>query len=1005
MATTTGESSTDRPYKIITLNIAGLITRGFRGKPKLLAEIAHNDNAVIISLTESHLTENIREAEINIPHYTYFRTDRSNQRKKGGVVTYVMSNQDTEVLLSESNSYVEAQIIYIRQIEIVYVNIYRPPACPTTKFNEPLTKINTILNSLHSPTPTIMLTGDLNFPNINWEAESVYGGAGDMRDQAEALLRLAEEHCLTQIINVPTRGDNILDIVMTNNEDIFFELMVQPTHLSDHNIVTLTTNLLSKPFHNDNRKATLTTVGFNDLNYFSDTICWENIKRDLDQVNWEQELKDVSPEVQYKKIILKCKKISEAHVPKKKILALQPNNIPRDRKVLMRKRTKLRRKLRETSNEQRVRRIENKINILEAKLKISVDNEMAKKEAQAISYIKTNPKYFYRYAATKSKTRTSIGPLIDAKGQTVSHPQEIADELMTQYDGVFSIPRQDKVVASPSEFFFTNNDTDYKTDLNFTPTTIQEAIKKVAANAASGPDEFPAKLLKSCAKELSVPLFFLYRNSLDKGIIPQILKYAKITPIYKGGSKSQAQNYRPVALTSHIMKILEKIIVMDVGKYLEDNDKMNEDQHGFRMGRSCLTQLLNHHEKIINALAKDKVVDVVYLDFAKAFDKVDHGILLHKMRSLGISGKLGVWLHTFLTGREQRVAVDGAVSRSSAVSSGVPQGSVLGPLLFLIHLSDINTHVQHSSVALFADDTRVIKEVSTEADRELLQEDLEILYRWTEQNNMSLNNNKFEHLTYKNAHNTNASYIYKAHDGSDIENKQNVRDLGVTMSCDGTFTTHINNVTKKARSQSGWVLRTFQTRDKFPMMTLYKSLIVPLLEYSCQLWSPWKVGEKQQLEAVQRSFTSKIIDCRKLNYWERLKSLNLYSLERRRERYIIIYIYKILIGNTVNNIGVLFYIHERLGRFCHIPPLHPRAGTRIKTLKENSFATRGPRLFNELPKYLRNSEVQNVEKFKRQLDSFLGTIPDEPKLPHYYLRASSNSIIDQLAQRRADGLF
>lgn len=468
---------------------------------------------------------------------------------------------------------------------------------------------------------------------------------------------------------------------------------------------------------------------------------------------------------------------------------------------------------------------------------------------------------------------------------------------------------------------------------------------------------------------------------------------------------SEAKNYRPVALTSHIIKTLEKIIAMAIGKYLEDNNKMNNDQHGFRMGRSCLTQLLNHHEKIINALEQDNVIDVVYLDFAKAFDKVDHGILLHKMRSLGIAGKLGVWLHNFLTGREQRVAVDGAVSRPSAVTSGVPQGSVLGPLLFLVHLSDINNQVQYSSVSSFADDTRVIKEILTDDASELLQKDLEALYRWTEENNMSLNNNKFEHLMYRNAHNTMATHTYKAHDGSVIETKQHVQDLGVTLSCDGTFTTHIQNVTKRARSQVGWVLRTFQTRDKLPMLTLYKSLVVPLLEYSCQLWSPWKIGEKQQLEAIQRSFTSKISDTRNLNYWERLKALNLYSLERRRERYDILCIYKILIGNTINNIGIHFYIHQRLGRLCQIQPLHPRAPTRIKTIKENSFATRGPRLFNALPKYLRDSDVRSVEKFKDQLDSFLKTIPDEPKLPHYHLRASSNSIVHQLAQRRADGLF
>ena len=145
-------------------------------------------------------------------------------------------------------------------------------------------------------------------------------------------------------------------------------------------------------------------------------------------------------------------------------------------------------------------------------------------------------------------------------------------------------------------------------------------------------------------------------------------------------------------------------------------------------------------KKIIEGLENKNPVDVVYLDFAKAFDKVDHGILLHKLRDSGITGKLGVWLHCFLTKREQSVAVGGAVSKPSIVTSGVPQGSVLGPILFLIHITDINEHIMHSSVASFADDTRVLREVSSTTDADLLQADLTMIYSWAEQNNMSFNN-------------------------------------------------------------------------------------------------------------------------------------------------------------------------------------------------------------------------------------------------------------------------
>ena len=627
------------------------------------------------------------------------------------------------------------------------------------------------------------------------------------------------------------------------------------------------------------------------------------------------------------------------------------------------------------------------------------------KEAQAVACIKNNPKYFYKYAANKSKVRVGVGPLTDQNGRIIKEPADISEALSQHYQSVFSNPVNDKIIEAPLEFFHQGNEsTSNLTDIELTTSSIEKAINEMSSNSAAGPDQFPAVLLKNCAKELTTPLLLLYRNSLDSGIIPKQLKSAKITPIFKGGSRGDAKNYRPIALTSHVIKILEKVIVKNISTYLEENGKMNPHQHGFRAGRSCLSQLLAHYEDILEMLEHNKNADVVYLDFKAAFDKVDHGILLHKVRQVGISGRLGVWLHSFLADREQSVAVDGAVSMPTAVASGVPQGTVLGPLLFLIHILDINEHVRYSSVASFADDTRILREVLSVADSELLQADLASLYTWAEQNNMSFNNNKFQHINYCTG-TKNITYTYKAQDGSPINSVEQVIDLGVTLSCDGTFKTHINNVARKARGQAGWILRTFRTRETIPMLTLYKSLVVPLLEYCCQLWSPWRVGEIQLLEAVQRSFTNNISAVRHLDYWQRLEALDLFSLERRRERYAIIYVYKILCGQAINNVNICWKVHPRKGRLCHVQRPLTRAATRIKTLKENAFATRGPILFNALPKYLRDSHELSLEKFKNNLDKFLRTIPDQPKLPHYHLRSSSNSIVDQLAQRRADGVY
>ncbi|KAK3882282.1 hypothetical protein Pcinc_013332 [Petrolisthes cinctipes] len=239
------------------------------------------------------------------------------------------------------------------------------------------------------------------------------------------------------------------------------------------------------------------------------------------------------------------------------------------------------------------------------------------------------------------------------------------------------------------------------------------------------------------------------------------------------------------------MNIFERVVRKRLTEFMEENDAFNEGQHGFRKGRSCLSQLLVHQEAILHDISKGRNVDVIYLDFAKAFDKVDHSLLFHRLKSLGIGGTLGQWLHSFLADRKQKVSVQGHLSPPSAVTSGVPQGSVLGPLLFLIMIGDIDKGLQHSTVTSFADDTRMKMQIETVDDVALLQQDLNCLLSWAKDNNMKMNGDKFEVMMYGPLLDIKEHTKYQAHQ-QNITLKEYVRDLGVTWSADGTFSHHIH---------------------------------------------------------------------------------------------------------------------------------------------------------------------------------------------------------------------
>ena len=434
--------------------------------------------------------------------------------------------------------------------------------------------------------------------------------------------------------------------------------------------------------------------------------------------------------------------------------------------------------------------------------------------------------------------------------------------------------------------------------------------------------------------------------------------------------------------------------------HLEENNLLPEGQHGFRSKRSCLTQLLNYWDNIIDHLEEGKGVDVVYTDFAKAFDKCETGVLLHKLKECGVRGKAGCWLAAFLDPavRKQAVGVDGRLSELVSVLSGVPQGTVLGPCLFLIHLIDIATNLSEGTIASsFADDTRIQHAVTQVQDCEVLQQDLDNVYTWAEKTGMQFNADKFELLRFWVDRDSAPDFDYLAPGGGKIEEKDSLRDLGVRVSSDLKFSYQIDLAVSSANCMVGWALRTFRGRGKYLMLTILRSLVQPRLDYCSQLWSPRDQGSINRLESVQRQFLSKIRDpdLNTKNYWEKLSHLRVFSQERHRERYQIYFLWKVSQG-LVDGYSINFQWSDRRGRLAVPANINRKAATKVKGAKEKSLRVHGAHLFNLLPKSLRNENCKDFALFKNHLDIFLSRIPDQPTTPGLGRAAMSNSLIDQI---------
>jgi len=414
-------------------------------------------------------------------------------------------------------------------------------------------------------------------------------------------------------------------------------------------------------------------------------------------------------------------------------------------------------------------------------------------------------------------------------------------------------------------------------------------LDELKPGKSAGPDGLHPRVLIELKNEIKKPLALVFQKSLDEGRVPSSWKSAEVVPIYKKGPRQEPSNYRPVSLTSVCSKILERLIRVAMLRHMTENALFTNEQHGFRPRRSCVTQLLTVLETWTKSLDEGTAIDCIYLDYRKAFDSVPHERLLHKLNNLGIRDKLLLWIRSFLTGRRQRVRVEDALSDWCSVTSGIPQGSVLGPTLFLCFINDLPQQVT-SELALFADDTKLFGPVRVEDEVQKLRDDLDCLHDWSDRWQLPFNKDKCKVVHY-GRNNPVAQY---AMDGTIMESLEAEKDLGVVFDAKLNFSEHIRAACRKANSRLGIVRRTFLELPPKPAVTLYKSLVRPIVEYAQTVAHPLYKREEDGLEKVQRRATKQMKGMKEKSYEERLKELKLPTLSYRRKRADMIQTYRIL---------------------------------------------------------------------------------------------------------------
>ena len=854
--------------------------------------------------------------------------------------------------------------------EVLFGCIYRKGRSTETN------NIN-LMNVLEEASKTgkmVTICGDFNFSKIDWDLGIT---TEPETSSSQQFLDTINDLFLTQHVDVFTRmrgtdEPSTIDLVLTDSSQIIQRPVVrEPLGKSDHGVVIWKSTFATNTHNEENFSP--------KFNFFKGK--YQHMRDNMQQIDWDSELKDTTDVNVFAN---RLEEIIKENIQKFVPLQKKPSNkygkqAPwLDRKALKAVKRKFHAWRRFQQTKSHVRYMEyvkerNKSAKKLRKAKRAFEENLAKECSK-------NPKAFFRYANYYKKRSTNFIRLTKTYTSSTKdkdftqNDEETAEELNSFFKSVFTTEKDRDAInlnyfmrtfvdpEHPKPFDETKESTSTTNileEINISVDDVYEVLKGLNPNKSAGEDGMHPRVLKECASELAYPVYKLFSMSLSLGTLPKSWKSATVTPIHKDEDRSKAENYRPISITSQLGKALEKIVRRSIMTHLTENNMLSKHQHGFCEGKSCLTNLLEALDDITNLIDDGIPVDEVFLDFRKAFDRVSHERLLYKVHQMGIEGKLLQWISSFLSDRKQRVKVNNSYSGWESVTSGVPQGSVLGPILFIIYINDFPLLLKNSC-KMFADDAKLYGKVEDITDKESIQSDLQQCVQWANEWLMEFNKKKCKviHFGTKNQH-----FDYHM-DGYNLTHIEEEKDLGIIVSHDLKWNKQVTTSAKKANKMLGLIKNTFTYMNKEMFNVLYKTLVRPHLEYCPQVWSPYLTKDIKILENIQRRATKIVPEIWNLSYEDRLKELKLFPLKERRLRGDMISTYKMLNGLMDVDREQLVPIHGNPSTRSHNQQLK---GKIVKgNMRKNFFTQRIILPWNNLSTDTISSET--VTTFKGRYD-------------------------------------